>query len=163
MVGSRAYVIGSPKGYEFSIGDGLISQIQLVDGVRQYQISCPISAGNSGGPIVNERGEVVGVTSWSKLDAQNLNFAIPSRAVFGMDASQPATRWGQPIQRSGDQTGPGELEPEASANARAVSPVRFPSLRDLLRDSAGREITVTITEQGKPTEYRFTVPNGLVK
>ncbi|HTD67220.1 MAG TPA: S1C family serine protease, partial [Candidatus Limnocylindria bacterium] len=47
-VGMKTYVIGSPKGYEFSIGDGLLSQIQNVDGFNQYQVSCPFSPGNSG-------------------------------------------------------------------------------------------------------------------
>src|ERR1051326_3272118 len=41
-IAARAYVIGAPKGYDFSISDGLISQIRRVDGVRQYQVSCPI-------------------------------------------------------------------------------------------------------------------------
>src|SRR5437016_5002488 len=52
-IGSRAYVIGAPKGYGFSITDGLISQVQNLDGIKQYQFSCPISGGNSGGPLVN--------------------------------------------------------------------------------------------------------------
>src|ERR1700733_2105845 len=46
-VGSRAYAIGAPKGYAFSITDGLISQVQNLDGYKQFQVSCPISGGNS--------------------------------------------------------------------------------------------------------------------
>jgi serine protease Do len=77
-VGSRAYAVGAPKGFDFSITDGLISQIQTVDGFPQFQVSCPISGGNSGGPLVNERGEVAGIASWTKKGAQNLNFATPA-------------------------------------------------------------------------------------
>jgi S1-C subfamily serine protease len=63
LVGARAYVIGAPRGYDFSISDGLISQIRRVDGFEQFQVSCPISPGNSGGPLLNENGEIIAVTS----------------------------------------------------------------------------------------------------
>ena len=86
-IGSRTYVIGAPKGFEFSITDGLLSQIQQVDGYDQFQVSCPISGGNSGGPVVNDRGEVVGITSWTKRDAQNLSFATPARFLAGVESS----------------------------------------------------------------------------
>ena len=62
-VAATAYVIGTPKGYGFSISDGLVSQIRQVDGFAQYQISCPISAGNSGGPVLNDSGQVIGIVS----------------------------------------------------------------------------------------------------
>lgn len=180
MVGSRAYVIGSPKGYEFSIGDGLISQIQTVDGVRLYQVSCPISAGNSGGPIVNERGEVVGITSWSKVDAQNLNFAVPARDVVRLNASLAATLWGQPMRRPATRSLQRTLEKNDSVAARSTTTSQRQSepepeqgfgsgskpsgsLRDLLRRSVGREITVHVTEDGQSREYRFTVPGDLVR
>jgi len=55
-VAARAYVVGAPKGYGFSISDGLVSQVRQMDGFAQYQISCPISPGNSGGPVLNESG-----------------------------------------------------------------------------------------------------------
>ncbi|RYG40860.1 serine protease, partial [bacterium] len=63
-VASKAFVIGAPRGLEFSITDGLISQIQNVDGVKQYQFSCPASPGNSGGPLFDGQGAVLGVVSW---------------------------------------------------------------------------------------------------
>ncbi len=62
-VASRVYVIGAPRGFDFSISDGLISQIRCVDGLVQYQLSCPISSGNSGSPILNPRGEVIGIAT----------------------------------------------------------------------------------------------------
>jgi hypothetical protein len=92
-VGSRAYVIGAPKGFDFSITDGLISQIQNIHGCAQYQVSCPFSGGDSGGPVVNDRGEVVGVAAWTKMDAQNLNFAIPSTFLGGMNSLRTPAPW----------------------------------------------------------------------
>src|SRR5204862_226940 len=87
------YALGSPKGYEFSITDGLVSQVREVSGVQELQISCPISGGNSGGPLVNEMGEVIGVVSWTKSDAQNLSFAIPVAQVLDLNLNHKVRTW----------------------------------------------------------------------
>ncbi|MBS1713454.1 MAG: trypsin-like peptidase domain-containing protein [Armatimonadetes bacterium] len=84
-VGSRAFVIGSPKGMEFSISDGLISQTPIVGTNRLYQFTCPVSPGNSGGPLFNTAGQVLGIVSWQWRDAQNLNFAVPTKELGGLD------------------------------------------------------------------------------
>lgn len=93
-IGARVYVIGAPRGYEFSISDGLVSQIQTVEGFKQYQFSCPASPGNSGGPLVSQNGEVIGVVCWSRIDSQNLNFATPASYAAGLDSTLPTTPWG---------------------------------------------------------------------
>jgi S1-C subfamily serine protease len=92
-IGSKSYVIGSPKGLEFAITEGLVSQIQTIDGIKYYQFSCPASPGNSGGPLVNGKGEVIGVVSWQLRDGQNLNFAIPVSYVLGLDSTLPTQPW----------------------------------------------------------------------
>lgn len=92
-VGSKAYIVGAPKGLEFSISDGIISQIQTIDGVNYYQFTCAASPGNSGGPLVTEKAEVLGVVSWQVRDGQNLNFAVPSKYVLGLDNSLPTVPW----------------------------------------------------------------------
>jgi S1-C subfamily serine protease len=92
-VGSRAFVIGAPRGLEFTISEGLVSQIQQIEGMKQYQFSSPASPGNSGGPLLNESGEVIGVVSWQLTNGQNLNFAIPSSYLLGLDKSLPTTPW----------------------------------------------------------------------
>ncbi|MBL8065319.1 MAG: trypsin-like peptidase domain-containing protein, partial [Chthonomonadaceae bacterium] len=88
-VGSRAYVIGSPKGMAFSISDGIISQTPMMEGEELYQFTCPVSPGNSGGPLLNSKGQVLGVVSWQLRDAQNLNFAVPARSIQRLDAAKP--------------------------------------------------------------------------
>jgi S1-C subfamily serine protease len=92
-VGSKTYIIGAPQGLEFSITEGLLSQIQNMDGIKYYQFSCPTSPGNSGGPLVDEKGKVRGVVSWQLRDGQNLNFAIPAAYVLGLDATLPTKPW----------------------------------------------------------------------
>ena len=73
----RIYCIGSPYGLDNSISDGLVSNANReLDGVSYIQISAPISPGSSGGALMNEYGQVVGVTSGT-VGETNVNLAIP--------------------------------------------------------------------------------------
>lgn len=65
--------IGSPKGELNTVSEGIISN---VDDKKQIRISAPISHGSSGGVLLNQKNEVIGITSAGYDDAQNLNFAI---------------------------------------------------------------------------------------
>lgn len=76
--GEKIYAIGSPMGLFNTISEGIISnQRRLVEGQIYIQISAPISHGSSGGALLNERGEVIGITTAGYGNGQNLNFAIP--------------------------------------------------------------------------------------
>ena len=92
-VGSKAYVIGAPEGLEYSISDGLVSQVRIVEGVKVYQFTCPASPGSSGGPLVNGEGNVTGVVSFQFREGQNLNFALPAAYVLGLDRSLSTQPW----------------------------------------------------------------------
>lgn len=75
--GQRVLAIGNPLGLEHTVSDGLISAVRGIPGELQLiQISAPISPGSSGGPLLNLKGTVIGVTSASMFEGQNLNFAI---------------------------------------------------------------------------------------
>ena len=78
-IGENIYVTGNPLGaFEGTFSDGLISTIREIDGAKLFQVTSPISEGNSGGPVLNTRGEVIGVLKGTIPAGQNLNFAIPS-------------------------------------------------------------------------------------
>ena len=158
-VAARAYVIGAPRGYGFSISDGLISQIQNVNGVLEYQLSCPISPGNSGSPVLNKRGEVIGIASWTKSDAQNVNFAIPAQEILRLNVSEPATPWEQlsPASRSfssarptrsGQSSAPAPNEEETAAED-------FAAFQKRLSDCAGKSVTVVVQEEERTNTFRF--------
>lgn len=84
-VGERIIVIGNPHGLENTISDGLLSQIRdSGKGYSLYQISAPISAGSSGSPVFNQRGEVIGIATLSDIFGQNLNFSVPINYTRGM-------------------------------------------------------------------------------
>ncbi len=154
-VGSRAYALGAPKGFDFSIADGLISQIQRVDGFQQYQISCPISAGNSGGPIVNEAGKVVGVTSWTKTDAQNLNFAVPAVYLEKLDLSATLTPWSKSFQVTRVKRGSRD-RPDVSEGVDGKEGLA--RLQKYLQNSAGKDVTIVVQAEGSEEKFSFTVP-----
>lgn len=80
QVGEPVYAVGNPKGYlEGTFTEGIVSGVREFQiGVRRIQISAPISEGNSGGPVLNNKGEVIGVAVSGLTEGQNLNFAIPS-------------------------------------------------------------------------------------
>jgi S1-C subfamily serine protease len=73
-VGDEIYVLGNPEGLEGTFSQGMVSALR---GNRYIQITAPISHGSSGSPVLNQRGEVVGVAVSAIEEGQNLNFAIP--------------------------------------------------------------------------------------
>jgi serine protease Do len=76
-VGEAVYTIGSPKGLVNTLGSGLLSGLRTGDDKTEYiQITAPLSAGSSGGGLFDDRGNLIGVTSFTVRDSQNLNFAI---------------------------------------------------------------------------------------
>jgi len=81
-VGEQIVVIGTPLGFEKTVSDGIISAIREVPEFGKIlQVTAPISQGSSGSPVVNMKGEVVGVVSFFVIPGQNLNFAIPGERI----------------------------------------------------------------------------------
>ncbi len=90
--GDQIYTIGSSLGLANTISDGLVSSTErILDGIRYIQLSAPISSGNSGSPLLNEYGEVIGINSMTMVDGQNLNFAINSLEIGGVSRLIPST------------------------------------------------------------------------
>lgn len=81
-VGDWVLAIGNPFGLSQTVTHGIISATHRVIGLGPYdnflQSDAPVNPGNSGGPLVNLRGEVVGVTTAIVAQGQSLGFAIPS-------------------------------------------------------------------------------------
>jgi hypothetical protein len=78
QVGEPVYAVGNPQGLEGTFSQGIVSSIREVGTDRLLQITAPISPGSSGGPVLNTKGEVIGVSVATFRGGQNLNFAIPS-------------------------------------------------------------------------------------
>lgn len=89
-VGSRIYVISSPRGLENSISEGIISAVRTMGSQKVIQITAPISTGSSGGPVFNDKGQVIAVAAFVLKESQNVNFAIPINAISGKVTAEKA-------------------------------------------------------------------------
>ena len=79
-VGDTVYVASNPAGYLGTFSTGVISAIRPGDlfvADKIFQMTAPISSGSSGGPVLNHKGEVIGIVNGDDINGQNLNFAIP--------------------------------------------------------------------------------------
>jgi tetratricopeptide (TPR) repeat protein len=86
-VGERVVVIGSPQLLENTVSEGIVSAIRTDTHKGQaIQMTAPISPGSSGGPVLNLKGEVVGVSTFFRKGGQNLNFAIPGHRILALQA-----------------------------------------------------------------------------
>jgi serine protease Do len=112
MVGETVIAIGNPLGYANTLTTGVISATNRTLSFRNdvevrglIQTDAPINRGNSGGPLLNIKGELIGINTAIRADAQNIGFAIPvdrlvaelvnlldperlNRAVFGASVTQ---------------------------------------------------------------------------
>jgi putative serine protease PepD len=82
-IGDPVLALGSPLGLGGTVTSGIVSAFRIEDGLSYLQFSAPISPGNSGGPVVDERGRVVGVAV-AKLvaeGAEGLGLAIPTNRL----------------------------------------------------------------------------------
>jgi hypothetical protein len=75
-VGERVVVVGNPRGLEGTVTAGILSSVRENDGSKVLQIDAAVNPGNSGGPLVNDRGQVIGVVLFKLRSAENLNFAV---------------------------------------------------------------------------------------
>lgn len=81
-VGQTVFAIGNPLGLERSLSQGVVStKRRSFEGVTYIQTDTAVNPGNSGGPLFNTRGEVIGITNMGMLFSEGLNFAIPARYV----------------------------------------------------------------------------------
>jgi hypothetical protein len=115
-VGDKVYVMGNPLGMSGTFSDGMVSGKRPLEGVAMLQISAPISPGSSGGPVMNERGEVIGVATMMVMGGQNLNMAVPAHYLQPMMETRGTPRTFSPaalvaspqagLARVGEHVGP---------------------------------------------------------
>ena len=80
--GERLYTIGNPSGLEYSVTSGIFSGDRGSGDQRFLQTDAPINQGNSGGPLVTENGNVVGINTKVLNGTQGIGFAIPIEAAY---------------------------------------------------------------------------------
>jgi tetratricopeptide (TPR) repeat protein len=79
--GQKVYAIGHPIGLEYTMSEGIISAFRELKTSQLLQTTAAISPGSSGGPLVDSRARVIGMTTSNIPGGQNLNFAVPSNEI----------------------------------------------------------------------------------
>ena len=80
--GDDVYAIGAPKSMAYTLTKGVISAKEREIGKYKYiQTDAAINEGNSGGPLLNDEGNVIGVNTLKMLDSEGIGLAIPMTAV----------------------------------------------------------------------------------
>ena len=101
--GETIFVIGNPLKLEGSVSDGIVSAVREVpNSYRIIQITAPISHGNSGSPVFNQRGQVIGVVTVKVTNGQNINLAIAAARVAQLTAGKLQPLAGVAVKAKGD-------------------------------------------------------------
>lgn len=94
--GQPLVAVGNPHGLKYSVVTGVLSGRRELDGRSMLQLAMPVERGNSGGPVVDREGRVVGVITAKSAVTDNLGFAVASNSLKGLLSkpnSVPMTAW----------------------------------------------------------------------
>ncbi|TYP00353.1 trypsin-like peptidase [Geothermobacter ehrlichii] len=181
QVGEIVYAVGNPQGLEGTFSQGIVSSIREIGADKLLQITAPISPGSSGGPVLNGKGEVIGVSVATFKGGQNLNFAIPSNYLKSLlEKVGPAKPLGQAKptkpQRSilsnlGGRGSEGVIGGQLTWTYETLQSGEYAiSLRNKLRDNVRNIYCLVIfyDSQGYPIDvdvvhHRGVIPAGLAK
>ena len=92
QLGDTVYVSGHPKELEGTFSEGIISGRREIGNQTLLQMTAPISPGSSGGPVLNEKGEVIGLSFMTLEDGQSLNRVIPSNYLKALISKSEAVK-----------------------------------------------------------------------
>ena len=127
QVGDKIVVIGTPYHPQLAqtITDGLVSAIRpLAGGKRLIQISAPISPGSSGSPVMNTKGEVVGIATRVHRQASHIGIAVPGEIISGLTPSSPFPVASLPVLYAGQVAAAGEPAPQPGEAQRRMEEER---------------------------------------
>ncbi len=94
--GQSVLALGNPLGLKNSVVAGLVSSVREMDGRKMIQLAIPIEQGNSGGPLVDMQGRVLGILTMKSLVTPNLGFAVTINSLRPLVARPnpiPMSRW----------------------------------------------------------------------
>jgi regulator of sirC expression with transglutaminase-like and TPR domain len=103
--GQPVVALGNPRGLKHSVVSGVLSGRRRIGGQAMLQVAIPIEPGNSGGPLLDSYGRVLGIMTIKSLVTRNLGFAV------GVDALKPLLRKPNPVPMSAWRT-IGRLDPD---------------------------------------------------
>jgi len=157
-VGEHVYTIGSPKGLENTLGDGIVAGLRKRGALKLVQITAPISQGSSGGGLFDRFGNLVGITSFFLSEAQSINFAVSIDEYARIAGLPPAADGNTPVAAP---------TPSPASNGTAVAAKGFSLELVVARsDTEARQTWTFLNERYgdlltglKPETQRFELPN----
>jgi len=153
--GDPVVAIGNPLGLEDTVSNGLVSAVRMVhESSEVLQISAPIAQGSSGGPIFNDRGEVIGVATAFVHGGQNLNFGVPVRYLVPMlrnPSPMPVSAFALEVARLRERNAP-KVEPSFEHHPVAVLDGCSPAARGLIMRMIleAVEVGAPLYNEGRP-------------
>ena len=95
-LGSDVYAVGYPlqseMGLDVKVTEGLISSVSFLGNTNMYQISCPITFGNSGGALLDDKGNLAGITQGGyrpDMETENVNGAVKAHSIITLAQGSP--------------------------------------------------------------------------
>jgi len=84
QIGEKVIAIGNPLGLQFSVTEGIVSAVRRegINGIEAYvQTDAALNPGNSGGPLINKQGKVIGINNFKIGGGESLGFALESNYI----------------------------------------------------------------------------------
>src|SRR5262245_22866274 len=94
--GEPVIVMGNPQGLKHSVVSGVVSGTREIDGRNMLQLAIPVEPGNSGGPVLDMQGRVLGIVTMKSLVTENLGFAVAAgdlKTLRDKPNPVPIDRW----------------------------------------------------------------------
>lgn len=110
-IGQEVYAIGAPRDMPYTMTKGIISALDRKLGDNSYiQLDASVNSGNSGGPLVDDNGNVIGIITLKASDAEGIGFAIPvsdiSNFIENIEEPVPTDENGNEIQSIPEENSP---------------------------------------------------------
>ncbi len=142
QVGKDVYALGNPRGRTNTLSPGIVTrESEWTGDSTRIQTNAAISPGSSGGPLLDEYGTVVGITTGFILDSQNLNLAVPVELLARLLA------------------GRGEVQTLPSFVSSKMDQFEKDSILQLRPDRAKRALAFGVYELGVDAARRADQPN----
>lgn len=84
QIGEKVIAIGNPLGLQFSVSEGIVSAVDRAgeNNINAYiQTDAALNPGNSGGPLINKEGEIIGINNFKVGGGENIGFALESNYI----------------------------------------------------------------------------------
>jgi serine protease Do len=156
-IGARAFAIGCPLGLEYTLTEGIVSATRTSEKTRLLQMQTSIAPGSSGGPLFDEKGQVIGVNTATQ--GANMNMAVHFSHVKALLAAPR-----EPKVLAHFETGPrvlsvepvdGVLDPTTRMNFREVGELLAQGARRCVRAlPPDAHVTRTLPKNGMPINVK---------